>query len=298
MFIEPNERLIIMDLAGKELALSVSNFQRLEEVGVRTVEFSVLTRLDLDWQIIYNKINEVLENTNLKVLCPFWWTPPTDVNGLLDSEINYADLAVGKSIDETTLRFLDGLGNNRDSVQVNYAYHTGGEVAWKKYSYRLLPNTIGQHDTHSESPPVSDERVAEFIVERQKILSAQHNEVWTSLLNIMCAAHHPRRMIIDNALYDAYPDCAHYRIQHWYFPGVDNDYSRSLIQNNPKSKYFIGSEWAQGLRDNYDAAMEQKAWGFITAPIHLDSGFSRLEDWMLDRIGATIKKLDLELQGE
>ena len=70
------------------------------------------------------------------------------------------------------------------------------------------------------------------------------------------------------------------------------------IQNNPKSKYFIGSEWAQGLRDNYDAAMEQKAWGFITAPIHLDSGFSRLEDWMLDRIGATIKKLDLELQGE
>lgn len=297
MFIEPDERLIIMDLAGKDAALSILDFQGLESAGVRTIEFSVLTRLDLDWGIIYSKINDVIKNTNLKILCPFWWTPGG--NWLLDDEINYADPAVGKSIDEVTLRFLDGLGNNRDRVQVNYAYHTGGEVAWKKVPYRLLPNTVWQEEgVHSKSPPVSDERVAEFIVERQKILSFQYNEVWTSLLNTMCAAHHPRRMIIDNALYDAYPDCSHYRMQHWYFPGLSDDWSRSLILSNPKFKYFVGSEWVHGLETNYDAAMEQGAWGFITAPIHHASNTPKLDSKMLAIIKVAIEKLSLEKEGE
>jgi hypothetical protein len=298
MFIEPDERLIIMDLAGKNAPLSLSNFQELESVGVRTIEFSVLTWLDLSWQIIYNKIEDIFKNTNLKILCPFWWTPPTNVNWLLDDEINYADPAVGKSIDEVTLRFLDGLGNARDRVQVNYAYYTGGEVAWKHYPYRLLPNTVGQSSRQAEPPPVSDERVAEFIVERQKILSSQHNEVWTSLLNTMCAAHHPRRMIIDNALYDAYPDCNHYRIQHWYFPCMTDDVSCSLIRNNPKSKYFVGSEWVQGLETNYAAGMEQGVWGFITAPIHPHSRESKLNNEMLAIIKVAIEKLSLEKEGE
>ena len=297
MFIGPKDRLIIMDLAGLESrgykALQISDFQELEGVGVRTIVFDGLAHLNVDWEIIYSKIDAVLRNTNLKILCSFWLTPPKDANWLLGVEIDYGNPAVGKSIDETTLQFLDGLGSNRDRVQLNYSYGIG-EVDWMKYEYRLNPGQTGQHNRVGEAPPVSDERVAEFVVERQKILSAQHNEVWTSFLNTHCSKHHPRPMIIDNALYDAYPDCTHYRLQHWYFPCMDNDYARGLIRNNPKSKYFVGSEWVPGLETNYKAGMEQGAWGFLTSPIHAYSGEASFQEWMLNTIGNAIKRLNNE----
>ena len=297
MFIGPKDRLIIMDLAGHRghPALSISDFQKLEEVGVSTIEFTAIGYLDKDWKIIYDVLDGVLRNTGLKILCPFWRTAPAGEDWLLGDEINYGDPKVGKSIDETTLRFLDGLGNNRDRVQVNYGYGIrGGEVDWMRYEYRLNPGQTGQHNRVGEAPPVSDERVAEFVVERQKILSAQHNEVWTSFLNTHCSKHHPRPMIIDNALYDAYPDCTHYRLQHWYFPCMDNDYARGLIRNNPKSKYFVGSEWVPGLETNYKAGMEQGAWGFLTSPIHAYSGEASFQEWMLNTIGNAIKRLNNE----
>ena len=299
MFIEKNERLIIMDLAGMEskgyTALEISDFQELERVGVRTILFEGLSQLDKDWNIIYGKIDEVLRNTNLKILLSFWRTPPTDMNWLLGREVDYGNPAVGKSIDETTLQFLDGLGNNRDRVQLTYGYGpSGGEVDWMHYPYRLLPGTVGESNRHAELPPVSDEGVAEFVVERQKVLSAQHNEVWTSFLNTMVAPQHPRRMIIDNALYDAYPDCTHYRLQHWYFPCMTREVSRRHIRNNPKSKYFVGSEWVQGLETNYAAGMEQGAWGFITAPIHISAAARKLDGEMLTIIENAIKRLNNE----
>jgi len=299
MFIGPNDHLIIMDLAGLEFrgfpTLSISDFQELESVGVKVVEFTALAHLHLDWKIIYDKLDGVLRNTDLKLLCPFWRTSPKDVSWLSGVEIDYGNPAVGKSIDETTLRFLDGLGNNRDRVQVNYAPGlSGGEVDWMAYTYRLIPGTVGGTGQKAEIPPVSDEGVAEFIVDRQKILSAQHNEVWTSLVNAQIVHHHPRRMIIENALYDAYPDCAHYRINHWYFPNLHDDYGRNMVRENSRSKYFVGSEWVQGLKTNYDAGMEQKVWGFITAPIHLQSKKSKLDSKMLAIIGEAIKKLNNE----
>ena len=251
MFIEENERLIIMDLAGMEnfgyTGLSISDFQGLESVGVRTISCEGLAHLDVDWEIIYGRIDDILRNTNLKILCTIWRTSPAGMDWLLDGEINYGDPEVGKSIDEVTLRFIDGFGNNRDRVQVTYGYgKSGGEVDWMRYEYRVIPGHTGQHDRVGEVPPVSDEGVAEFVVERQKILSSQHNEVWTSFLNTMVAPGHPRRMIIDNALYDAYPDCSHYRLQHYYFPSMELAVSRSLIRNNPKSKYFVGSDFVPG----------------------------------------------------
>ena len=299
MFIEKNERLLIMDLAGLEslgyTALQISDFRELERVGVRTISFEGLAQLDVDWNSLYYQIDNVLRNTNLKILLSFWRTPPKDATWLLGVEIDYGNPTVGKSIDETTLRFLDGLGNNRDRVQLTYGYgSSGGEVDWMHYPYRLLPGTIGESDRHAELPPVSDERVAEFVVERQKILSAQHNEVWTSFLNTMVAPQHPRRMIIDNALYDAYPDCTHYRLQHWYFPSMSNEVSRRHIRNNPKSKYFVGSEHVPGLESNYAAGMEQGAWGFITAPIHIHAGASKLDSGMLTIIENAIKRLSNE----
>ena len=47
MFIEPDERLIIMDLAGKDAALSILDFQGLESAGVRTIESVSYTHLTL-----------------------------------------------------------------------------------------------------------------------------------------------------------------------------------------------------------------------------------------------------------
>jgi hypothetical protein len=296
VFIEQDERFLIMNLAGLAgyPALSVSNFQALEAAGVRTIEFSSIAHLAVDWQTIYSQLSAVLENTNLKILCPFWRNSPKDLDWLLNGEINYGDPAVGKSIDEVTLRFIDGLGNNRDRVQVTYAPGvSGGEVDWMHFPYRVIPGGSG-FGREAEPPPVSDEGVAEFIVNRQKILSAQYNEVWTSFVNTQIGPHHPRRMIIENALYDAYPDCAHYRVNHWYFPNLETDHSRSMVRENSRSKYFVGSDWVAGLETNYDAGMEQGVWGFITAPIHIHSGKSALSASMVDIIRTAIEKLSNE----
>jgi hypothetical protein len=289
-----------MDMMGRfPSVLSISDFQGLEDVGVSTVEFSALAHLDLDWKIIYDKLDEVLRNTDLKLLCPFWRTSPKDVSWLdaKGIEIDYGNPAVGKSIDETTLRFLDGLGNNRDRVQVNYAPGlSGGEVDWMRYEYRLNPGQTGAHNRVGEVPPVSDERVAEFIVDRQKILSAQYNEVWTSFVTTQREPSHPRWMIIENALYDAYPidEYEHYRIQHWYFDNLNNDLQRGLVRKNSRSKYFVGSNFVRGLETNYAAGMEQGVWGFITAPIHAHSKKTALEEGMLNTIRIAITGLNNE----
>lgn len=297
MFLEKDERLIIIDIGysinpihESWTPFTISELQSLEKVGVKTIWLGNRTWLHLDWQIIYNDVNNVLENTNLQILLPFFETPPDDT-WLLNGNIDYANSDVGKSIDEVTLKFIDHFSYAKDRVQLIYSYMYGGEFVWHKG-----PGSIESADVVHLDPPLSSEIVAEFIVERQKILSAQHDEVWTSLHDILgyCENKHLNRpQIINEALYAEFPDCEHYRVQYSYFRLMVSDYARSYIKCNPRSKYFVGSDYAEGLITNFDEGLDLGVWGFVTAPIIADNPeYTRLEDWQLENIEATIKRFN------
>jgi len=298
MFLEKDERLIIIDIGcsidpvyesgGVWRAFTISELQSLEKVGVKTIWFGWRTWLHSDWQIIYDEVGNILENTNLKILLPFFDAPPDDT-WLLDGNIDYVNPDVGKSIDEVTLKFIDQFSYAKDRVQLIYSYMTGGEFVWLKG-----PGSPENANVWPLDPPLSSEIVAEFIVERQKILSAQHDEVWTSLHDILgywSNEHLNRPRIINEALYAEFPGCEHYRVQYSYFRHMVSDHARSYIKNNPRSKYFVGSDYAEGLITNFDEGLELGIWGFVTAPIIAgNSEQAGLEDWQLENIETTIKR--------
>lgn len=288
MFLEKDERLLIMELVNaiaggtsymNQTNLSISDFQKLEEAGIKTIYLECFSHLNLDWQIMFDKLDDILENTNLKLICPFWYASPPGENWLLHKEINYADPNVGKSIDEVTLKFLDQLGNRRDRVQVTYAYNQGGEFLW------AVDKNWGTHNA-------LDEMVAEFIVERQRILSSQHNEVWSAMHDAMGGAWETS-LVVNNALYAEFPDCQHYRIQHAYFAWNTRPDGGSP-DRIPWAKYFIGSDYVAGLTTNYDLGIKHGTWGFLTAPLHHEGTESVLQDRMIDGIKVALKKLSLE----
>jgi len=293
MFLEKNERLLLMDYsqippAGENSPkrfLSISDWQKLEKVGIQTIWLEHFDYLSSTWG---HKLDDFLENTNLKILLPFWYHPPPGYEWLrlVDNynNIDYANPDVGKSIDDFTLTLLDELDDVKDRVQLIYGYNAG-EFAW-----------IG--DSVRDNPSVPWEVVVEFIVERQKILCSQHNEVWYKLHDFLALRQNqldwPKRL--NDALYAEFPDSEHYRVQHAFFATGGNftAYNRLALKRNPRSKYFIGSEYVKGLSDNYDEALKLGTWGFITSPIHFLTDYMTLEDWMLEGIKVAIEKLGLE----
>ena len=291
MFLEKNERLLLMDYSQIPPAgankpkrfLSISDWQKIEGVGIKTIWWEHFDYLNPDWRV---RVDDFLENTNLKILLPFWYRPPSSYKWLVGkyNNIDYANPDVGKEIDEVTLSLLDELDDIKDRVQLIFAYR-GGEFAW-------------QGNPVLDNPPVPWEEVVKFIVERQKILSSQHNEVWSTLHDFLALRsnqlHWPK--VLNDTLYAEFSDCEHYRILHAFFGPEGNftAYNRLALMRNPRSKYFIGSEYVEGLSSNYDEGLELGTWGFITSPIHYLTEHMGLEDWMLDGIKLAIAKLGLE----
>ena len=283
MFLEKDERLLIMEIyplknySSQFLTLSILDLLKVERVGVKTIHWDNFCFTDPDWE---DRLNNILENTNLKILLPFWFYPPPGANWFLGGEINYADADVGKEIDEYTLKCLDLISYAKDRVQLTYAYASSGEFYWLKYE------DWGAHEHQNEM-------VAEFVVERQKILSSQHDEVWMKPHDVMGGALHTS-LVVNNALYAAFPDCKHYRVQHHYFPWINRLWVDAPLRRVPWAKYFVGSQWVAGLGTNYDRGMGHGAWGFLTSPVHTEARETRINDEMLAMIDLTIEKLSLE----
>lgn len=283
MFLEKDERLLIMDIfhCPPHQRLPLSDLVKLESVGVKTLYVDNFDFNLPDWHSI---INDILENTDLKLLLSFWNTPPPGRNWFIGKEINYRDSMVGESIDEFTLELLDHLSSVKDRVQLTYAYSLGGEFLWAE------SGNWGKHEHENEM-------VAEWIVERQKILSSQHNEVWMVAHDAMGGTLHTM-LVVNNALYAAFPDCTHYRIQHLYMPWFPWTYKNEPklipLRRVPWAKYFVGSEYVPGLSTNFDKGMEHGVWGFLTSPIHADTNKTQIDDQMLEDIKVAIERLSLE----
>ena len=263
MFIENDEHIIIMEF--RELPLMLSEFQSLEEYGVKTVWLHSGIDLSMNWEEIYRRMDGILKHTKLKILLPFFYSH-SQGDWLKNGVIDYANPDVAKSMDDTTLKLLEYLAPVRDRVQLTYAYFGDGEYPW--------PIKSGPQTTKG---PVSKEELAKFIADRQKILSSQHNEVWLSLSHIL---GHFGAVVdeINRVLYSEFADCAHYRIQYTHFP-LMSESVRWIIKSNPQSKYFVGSDYIDGLVSNYEEGILQGVWGFLTAPIHLPQ--TRVEPGML-----------------
>ncbi len=131
--------------------------------------------------------------------------------------------------------------------------------------------------------------LSDWVISRHKILEAQHGELWT-------AFHHFNRPLwfkdVHDAIRLAFPTSTFYSIQYTYFGNLirrkktvrDTQWARDMWN----IKYFVGSEYCEGLREHTPIAIEHGIYGFITSPLYLNR---RLEQWMLDDLSWAMKQL-------
>ena len=292
MFLTKTDYIIIMEVSQQPI--SIPDLLKLEEAGIETILLSGWTHLNMPWEIFGNRIDAILRETNLKVMIDLffaplhdWWLIPIEQSSpsyRLHRHVDYANPEVGPSIDRCLLGLIEQVDNDR--VMFNYAGAAGGEFLW---------------ENNSISCPVPMEVLTKFMVDRQRIVANQHGEVWTKFHHNL-GGNLDTTTAINDALYDAYPidEYEHYRIQSIQFtPGAKvegEEFAKRAVLSNPRAKYFVGSEWPEGLKTNYDKAMEHGVYGFLTCPLHPFIPHTKIEDWMLDNIKETIRKLSLERQ--
>jgi hypothetical protein len=273
--------------------ISIPELVKLEEAGIETFFMNESTYLNVPWESWLNRIDAIMQETNLKVMIDFfyaplhdWWLIPLERSESSYREyrhVDYENPEVGPSMDRCMLDILDRVDETR--VQLVYGGVLGGEFLWQDNS---LPC------------PLPIEALIEFYVDRQKICANLHGEVWTLFHHNLGGAL-TTTTAINNALYDAFPidEYDHYRIQFVQFSpplGAELEgFNKMALRSNPKSKYFVGSEWVEGLITNYEKAMEHGTYGFLTAPLHPMNNRTRMEDWMFDNIKETLEKLNLDL---
>jgi hypothetical protein len=279
MFLDVDEHMLIMDDIDSKMRLS--DFQKLESCGVKTVYlheaihlhriFSNSDCLIPNWEYVDERINPILENTNLKMVVPYFSTPPRALQHFwyANNIINYGNPDVGKSIDDYFRIVRNHLPLNR--VQLVYAFDSDGEFIWR---------------TKDRSFPFTEEIVINFMVERQKLFSLQHNEIWNPIHNTLGWIWD----VIDNInsrLCLEFPHCNQYRIQFSHFPMTWPSFGQDIIKKNYDLygiKYFVGSEFIEGININMPKALEQYVWGYLTSPIHHFTKRKQIDTWMLEII--------------
>ena len=294
MFITGTDYIIILEVGEKPI--SIPDLLKLEEAGIETILLSNWAVLNAPWEGFLTRIDSILRETNLKIMMDLFYSPQHDwwVAGKFPSGASYKrygcvdfeNPVVGRSIDRCMMDILARVDRTR--VQLVYGGTMGGEFLWAN---------------NNDPCPVPLDVLTGFLIDRQRICANQFGEVW--MMN-----HHnlggnlDTTTVINKALYGAFPtnEYEHYRIQYIQFrPGATiegEEFNKVAVQSNPKSKYFAGSEWVEGLKDNYDTAMEHGVYGFLTSPMHTVIPYTQIEDWMLDNIKEAIRKLSLERHGE
>jgi hypothetical protein len=278
-----------METTSKPIVLA--DLLKLEEAGIKTILLAGWTHLGLPQEAFLNRIDSILQGTNLKVKLELfytplhdWWLIPVEQSSpsyRRYRHVNYANPEVGPSIDECMLELYKRVDGDR--VMFNYAGAAGGEFLW---------------EDNNLACPVPMEVLTKFMVDRQRINADKHGEVWTEFHHRL-GGNLTTTTAINEALYDAFPinEYDHYRTQYVQFrPAATiegEELNKKAILSNPKSKYFVGSEWAEGLVTNLDKVMEHGVYGFLTSPMHERIPHTKIEDWMLDNIRGAIKKLSL-----
>ena len=290
MFLTKTDYIIILEMAGKPI--SIPDLLKLEEAGIETIFLADYTHLRLPWDVFLNRIDSIIKETNLKILINLfyaplhdWWLIPIEKSSISYRKyrhINYKNPEVGPSIDQCMMDILGRVDRTR--VQIIFAGAWGGEFLW---------------EDNATSCPVPIDVLTGFMVDRQRICVNQFDEVW--MMN-----HHnlggnlDTTTALNDAFYNAFPtdEYEHYRIQAMQFtPGATpegEEFNKGAVQSNPKSKYFVGSEWAEGLAENCEKAIEHGAYGFFTSPMHTFIAHTKIEDWMLGNIKEAIRKLSLD----
>ena len=290
MFITKTDYIIIMEAAQKPI--SIPDLLKLEEAGIETILLSNWTHLNMPWEIFGNRIDSIIQGTNLKIMiglfhAPFhdWWLVPVEQSSpsyRRYRQVDYENPEVGPSIDRCLLGLIEQVDNDR--VMFNYVGAMEGEFLW---------------ENNSRPCPVPMEVLTKFMVDRQRIGANQYGEVWTGFHH-MLGGNLDTTTAINDALYNAFPvdEYEHYRSQFVQFSPAatieGEEFNKNAILSNPKSKYFVGSEWVEGLATNLEKVVEHGAYGFITSPMHPLITHTQIEDWMLDNIREAIKKLSLE----
>ena len=282
MFIGPDEHILIMD-QGSNL-LMPDELVMLRDAGIQTVY--------LQGGVCWNHIQPrhgvwyfehldariaEYERAGLKVLIgfistmPYWkpadWYFNREGRGIM----SYTNPEAAADIDDFASRLIERYKGM--DAQLVYAMPADGEFPM---TYRPGGGRM----------PISDGDLAAWIVERQRQLDAQYNEVW-SAFHFSCFPTFIGPTL--KALQEAYPESNHYSLQYTYWQHPHNVHA--AVQASQKMfgiKYYVGSEYIQGMRQVAPWAI-QHGVRFITSPIHSFQEHRRVEPWMLDTIRDTLR---------
>ena len=297
-FLESSERLIIMDFGGSVIGrlppnlLMVDELRALAGVGVKTIYAQGIFQWDAlqpdpDKPIDWSKLDRYVDNIEaggVKALLPFGYSAPMWKGAdwmqtyIPDSHMAAApDYTKAKPAQDLDELFSVAAERYRGRpVQWIYSVPIDGEFAFPLVSNRSEPDF-----------PV--QVFIDWVVARQRLLSAEHGEAWTSF------------HLIDNPswAYELYatfkrefPDAGLFGIQftHWsHEPDAIERVDR--MRRDFGALYFCGSEYSTGLRRFTPQAIKHDC-GLLCCPIGLYSGGGRLDELMLEDIALSVERFD------
>lgn len=289
MFIQPDERLIIMDTFIRPL--EADEMHALHLAGVKTVYY-----LGIRWDKMqptpgapmdYSEIDAYIERARwagLKVLLPFCWSFPAwkpddwfysreEIEGSYGI-MSYTNPTVAAEIDEFICTLINRYRG--EDLQVVYALPCNGEFAFHKWPIDGFAH-------------IDAFELAEWVCKRQELLAAQYGEVWT--------AYHPYtnpvywRPVYDT-LFERYFGCKHYGIIFTYVQHSQPHIKTLLDYNKQRGMtYYVGSEYVQGIRSNMDK-IKNNGMRIFTAPKHPYQKNDQVDAWALNTIAWAIEELD------
>ena len=292
MFMQPNDRLIIMNDAHNHLL--PHEFSALAGVGVKTILFQGGFCWDtmqpaedspFNWDKIDGFVAEC-DRAGLRALMPMIcslpdWFPPDwyyskETSGPAHYIPSYTNPHAAQAIDglitEAIARYSGA------PVQFTFGMPSDGE-----FPTNFWPSL---HDIDFPHEVLRD-----WIIGRQKVFVTQYNEVWT--------AYHPyTEPAWWNCVYDglmaAFPEATHRQLVYTYWPHSGKASVEQYVEANRKRGIgmFVGSEWVTGLRAHMRWLQERGLYGFLTCPNHYTQINKRVTQWMLDDIAWSVKELE------
>jgi hypothetical protein len=269
VFIEPDEHIIVME-DDINYPWSVDDLKKIEDAGIKTI--LVPHKKSIDWYL-YGRF---------KIIAPFFYQSNIPMNYK-----NLVDYINDKKTIEMFARMV--VQSNPINVQRIYAIPEGGEFLWDS----MLTNKF----------PISDDQLIDFVISIQRLLVRQYNEIWLCLHNFL--GHHnnwnnTRLPYLYQALRDEFPDTPFYSLQFAHFScggtstSLEQQYKVKEYKDRFGIRFFVGSDYCEGLTKNFDEAMKQEVYGFVTSPMHQENPIkhTQVEDWMVKELQDTNRKIN------
>jgi hypothetical protein len=282
MFLDNDERIIIME-DDYYFPFSLDDIKKLRDAGIKTVMIPHILNFDSSNKDGFLSKLSVFLSQELKVLVPFCYS---------DRKYTMLDwINLSRDLLDFRLTVLDDwLGSElRKSVQLIYAVPEGGEFLWDAMQ-------TGNY-------PISDEELFRFIVYHQQFLGQEHKEIYLSLHNFLGDSknwNNTHLPFLYEKLRSEFPNAPLYSFQYAHFScggtptPIDMQYKVKRYTEDYGVKFFVGSDYCEGLTKNFDYAMKQKAYGFVTSPMHSENPIKHehVEDWMVDTLRETNKRIN------